>query len=286
MLKILLGIVAGISVLGVLGYFLQPLLVYFPESELEAAPEKLGLSYQDVWLQSSQGNKIHAWFVPGPEGKENPVVLFLHGNAGNISHRLDVLRIVHELGLACLMPDYQGYGQSQGRPSEKGMYQDAHAAWEFLVQEKGVLPRHIVIWGHSLGGPVAARLASERAPGALILDSTFTSLSEVGRKLYPFLPVKWFARYTYPTKEFLQQSQAPVLVVHSKEDGLVPFELGKELYQAGPQPKELLQIRGEHDYGFLTSFDLYTKGVESFLQSNTLVLTPKGQEGHIDSLDE
>jgi hypothetical protein len=275
MLKILLGVVGGLFVLGVLGYFLQPMLLYFPEPELQASPEKLGLSYRDVWLQSSQGNKIHAWFTPGPGGAEKPVVLFLHGNAGNISHRLDLLRIVQELGLACFMPDYQGYGQSQGRPSEEGMYQDAYAAWKFLVQEKGVQPGEVVIWGHSLGGPVAARLARDREPGALILDSTFTSLPQIGQKLYPFLPVKRFSRYKYPTKQYLQQSQAPVLVVHSTQDGLVPFELGRELYQAAPEPKEFLEIQGEHDYGFVTSYDLYTKGVEDFLQSKTLVMAGK-----------
>ncbi|MGM0423890.1 MAG: alpha/beta hydrolase [Thermodesulfobacteriota bacterium] len=286
MLKILLGVIGGLFILGALGYFLQPLLLYFPEPEIEATPEKLGLSYQDVWLQSSQGNKIHAWFIPGPGGVEAPVVLFMHGNSGNISHRLDLLRIVQELGLACLMPDYQGYGQSQGKPSEQGMYQDAHAAWDFLVEEKGVQPEQVVVWGHSLGGPVAARLAMDREPGALILDSTFTSVSEMGRKLYPFLPVKHVFRYKYPTQDYLQQTQAPVLVVHSSEDGLVPFELGRKLYQAAPSPKEFLEIRGEHDYGFVTSFDLYAKGVEGFLQAKTSVWAAKRQESSAHIQDE
>ncbi|MFW6178340.1 MAG: alpha/beta hydrolase, partial [Desulfohalobiaceae bacterium] len=216
---------------------------------------------------------------PGPEGKENPVVLFLHGNAGNISHRLDLVRIVHELGLACMLPDYQGYGQSQGRPSEQGMYEDAHAAWEFLVQKKGIQPGKVVVWGHSLGGPVAAKLARDREPGALILDSTFTSLPEIGQKLYSFLPVKLVSRYKYPTRQYLEEVQSPVLVVHSPEDSLVPFQSGRELFQAAPEPKEFLRIQGEHDYGFVTSFDLYAKGVEAFLESRTSVLAIPGQEG-------
>ncbi len=273
MIKILLIVLAGLALLGVLGFFLQPALIYFPESNLEGSPKDLGLPYQDVWLESSQGNQIHGWFIPGPQGEGSSTVLFLHGNAGNIAHRLDLLRIMPELGLSCLIIDYQGYGQSQGRPSEENMYQDAHVAWDFLINQKNLAPEQVVLWGHSLGGPVAAHLARAKAPAALILDSTFISLPEMGQKLYYVLPVKWFARFDYATQEYLEQTEAPVLIIHSPEDELVPIEMGRQLYQAAPGVKEFLEVRGGHDNSYVTSFDLYIKGVEDFLRKKTTIYT-------------
>ncbi len=271
MFKITFFVLLGAGLLLVLGYVLQPAIIYFPQQELEASPADLGLEYEDVWLQSAGEKKIHGWFVPGPTGNHGPAVLFLHGNAGNVSHRMDLLRIVQELGLACLLIDYQGYGQSQGKPSEQNMYEDARVSWNFLLQEKGLQPEQVVVWGHSLGGPVAANLAREQNPGALILDSTFTSLPEMGQKLYYVLPVKWIARFDYPTQEYVAQSQAPVLVVHSPDDELVPFEMGRQLYAAASGTKEFLEVQGGHDDGYITAFDIYTEGIADFLTRETQV---------------
>jgi hypothetical protein len=197
--------------------------------------------------------------------------LFLHGNAGNISHRLEMLKIVHQLGLNCFMLDYRGYGQSQGSPSEQGLYTDAEAAWNWLVQEKGLSSRDIICWGRSLGGAVAAYVARDKNPGALIIESSFTSLPELGQKLYPFLPVKMISRMSFSTTQYIKYMSCPVLVVHSPEDEIVPFAFGEELYRSAKEPREFLQIQGGHNEGFLVSGEAYFRGVRDFLQRFGLV---------------
>ena len=270
MIKILLALGGGYLLLVLLAFTFQGRMVFFPESSLAGDPGNLGLDYEDVWLTTPDGIRLHGWFIPGP-GSRPSTALFLHGNAGNISHRLDMLEIIHRLGLSCLLVDYRGYGQSQGSPSEQGVYTDAATAWNWLTEARGLPPGDIIAWGRSLGGPVAARLARDKNPGALILESTFTSMPELGQKLYPFLPVKMISRLSFPTLRYLQDVSCPVLVVHSHEDNLVPYEHGQRLYAAAGKPKEFLQIRGEHNNGFLVSGDTYIRGIEDFLQNRGFI---------------
>ncbi|MDZ7762119.1 MAG: alpha/beta hydrolase [Desulfovermiculus sp.] len=265
MFKILLALGAGYLLIVLLAFIFQDRMVFFPQSSLEGKPGSLGLEYEDVWITTPDDIRLHGWFVPGPQSGR-PTALFLHGNAGNISHRLDMLDIVYRLGLNCLLVDYRGYGQSQGSPSEEGMYTDAAAVWRWLVESKGVPPEDIVCWGRSLGGPVAARLARDKDPGALIIESTFTSMPELGQKLYPFLPIKMISRFSFPTLNYIQDLSCPLLVVHSEDDNLVPFQHGQRLYKAAGTPKEFLKIQGEHNDGFLTSGETYSRGVRDFLQ--------------------
>ena len=266
MLKALLLLAGGYLVLVGLAAGFQKKLVFFPDPHLAATPEAMNLPFEEVRLQTRDGVEIFGWFIPGPEGAKAPAALFFHGNAGNISHRLEQVRIIHRLGLACLIVDYRGYGKSRGKPSEPGLYLDAAAAWEWLTAQQGIPPGSIVAWGRSLGGPVAAWLAANRGPGGLIVESSFTSLPELGQKLYPFLPVKLISTLRFPTKKYVQQAACPVLVVHSPQDEIVPYAFGRRLFEAANEPKRFLEISGGHNEGFAVSGERYERGVESFLK--------------------
>lgn len=271
MIKVLILIISGYLLLVCLAFIFQYKLVFFPDSRLAGTPESVGLDFEDVFLETSDGLRIHGWFVPGPKGKNRASVIFFHGNAGNISHRLETVEIIHRLGLSCLIIDYRGYGRSQGSPSELGLYKDAEAAWKWLVEEKRVEPTEIIPWGRSLGGPVAARLGRDRNTGALIIESTFTSLPELGQRFYPFLPLKLISRLRFPTRKYVQDLSCPVLVVHSTEDDLVPFAFGQKLFESAPMPKRLLKIEGGHNEGFLVSGKRYEQGVGDFLRDFELM---------------
>lgn len=265
-LSIILLIFAGYLMVSGFAYFFQNRLIYFPDPLIQATPQEIGLEYEEITFSTADGVRLHGWFVPGPGGQDRPLALFCHGNAGNISHRLDQIRIIHDLGLACFLFDYRGYGQSQGRPSEKGTYLDAEAAWSLLVAARGVSPQDIVCWGRSLGASIAARLARDHAPRALIVESGFTSLLDMARKLYPFLPVGLLAVYDYPTKQYLRERTCPLLIVHSRDDEVVPYSFGRTLFEKARPPKEFLELSGGHNDGFLVSGDYYTDGVGSFLK--------------------
>ena len=269
--KILLVVFAVYLLIMLLSFVFQERMVFFPDPNLTASPADIGLAYEDVWLTNADGYTLHGWYVQGPKTDTRCTALFVHGNAGNISHRLDMLKVIHDLGLHCLIFDYQGYGQSQGSPTEQGLYMDAETAWNWLVGSKDVHGEEIVCWGRSLGGPVAARLARDKSPGALIIESTFTSLPELGQKHYPFLPVKLISRLSFPTLAYIQEVNCPVLVVHSSQDDLVPYVFGQKLYKAACEPKKLLTIQGDHISGFLVSKNRYVRGIQEFLKDHQLM---------------
>jgi uncharacterized protein len=243
---------------------LQSRLVFFPTRAIEATPADAGLAYDDVWLTAEDGVRLHGWWVPAPEARG--VVLFFHGNAGNISHRLPSLLTFHRLGYSTLIFDYRGYGRSEGSPSEAGSYRDAVAAWRHLAEERGVEPDRVALFGRSLGGAVAAALAERHGPGALILESTFTSVPALGAELYPFLPVRLLARIRFDTLERMPSISAPVLVVHSRADEIIPFHHGRRIYEAAPGPKQFLEISGGHNDGFWSTGLAYEEGIGRFLE--------------------
>ena len=263
-LNILILLAAGYFVLCLLLFFFQSHLIYFSQIGREdfVTPQQAGMDYQEIKINSA-GEELHGWFVPAPQARG--VVLFFHGNAGSISHRLDYLRMFRELGFSILIFDYRGYGKSSGEPSEASTYQDAEAAWNYLVETQRVAPSFIVLYGESLGGAVAAWLAARVKPRALIITSTFTSLPDLGAKLYPLFPVRLLTRYEYNAKKYLQAATCPVLIVHSREDEIVPFEHGEQLYAAAHEPKQLLEIHGGHNTSLILSHDLWMKGVGAFL---------------------
>jgi fermentation-respiration switch protein FrsA (DUF1100 family) len=178
---------------------------------------------------------------------------------------LDSIRIFHDLKLAVFIFDYRGYGQSEGRPSEPGLQRDALAAWQFLTAEHGVAPEKIVLFGRSLGAAVAAWLATQKPPGALIVESAFTSVPDMAAELYWWLPARWLARFEHATRDYVAQVRCPVLVVHSPEDEIIPFRHGEAIFAAAHAPKEMLRLRGGHNEGFFVSGEQYVRGLDAFV---------------------
>ena len=259
-------VIAYVAIVSIM-FLLQSRLVYVPNSpsrEVTATPDQIGLDYESVEFVTADDVRLDGWFVPAehPRG----VLLFFHGNAGNISHRLESLQIFNILGLSTFIFDYRGYGRSEGKASEQGTYLDAEAAWRYLTVKRGIPEQEIVFFGRSLGASIAAHQAMNTAPKALILESAFTSVPDVGARRYPFLPVRWLARFQYDTAEYLQSTAAPVLIIHSAQDTVIPFENGRELFTTANEPKSFLQINGGHNQGFLTTGKPYVDGLDAFLK--------------------
>lgn len=256
-------LVLGILLLNALMYFQQPGMIFFPWPEIESTPAHWGLSYEDVRLETEDGVALHGWYVPAEDAKQ--VVLFLHGNAGNISHRRESVGIFVGLGFDVFIFDYRGYGLSEGAPSEKGLYSDALAAWRYLTGQRGFDPADVVVFGRSLGGAVAARLASEVTPRAVVLESTFSSARDFAARVFPLLSRVVVLRYDFNSADAIRHARAPVLVLHSPEDEIMPFELGRRLFAAAPEPKEFVTLRGDHNYGFSMSRPEYDRALRDFL---------------------
>lgn len=260
-------VLAGVSFFA-LAYWIIPAFIFHPTKDMEATPSDIGLVYEDVRLLTPDGETIAAWFIPAPDISgpgQGLTLLFFHGNAGNISHRMESIEFFHTLGLAVFIIDYRGFGQSTGKPSVSGTIQDARAAWQWLTEQKGVPASHIVLFGRSLGGGVAAALAGEVAPRGLILESTFTSLYEVGKGIFPLLP-RFVFREEYATLNNLKKSHAPLLVVHSPEDEVINYRMGREIFDSYTGPKTFLQISGSHNEGWISDLAGYEPGVEDFIR--------------------
>ncbi len=259
------GLLIYAVVLGVL-WAMQGRLIHLPHvpgRDLVATPAERGLRYQTVTVGTDDGERLHGWFVPADDARG--VLLFFHGNAGNISHRLESIELFNRLGLAVLIIDYRGYGRSTGHPGEAGLYRDARAAWRYLTGSRGIEPRRIVVFGRSLGAAVAARLAAEVSPAALIIESAFTSVADLAARQYPVFPVRMLLRHRYDTAAALAGVEAPVMVIHSRDDEIVPLAHGRRLYRSAPRPRQWLELRGGHDGAFLTSRERYQQALDAFL---------------------
>jgi alpha-beta hydrolase superfamily lysophospholipase len=259
-----IAIVVGVYfVLLVFLLMFQSDLIYFPQREITFLPGTMGLSYEDVYFKTADGVNLHGWFVPAERGRG--VVLFCHGNAGNISHRLESIQIFHRLGLDTFIFDYRGYGKSEGRISEEGTYLDVEAAWQYLVSNQKISDDKIIIWGRSLGGSIAAWIGQKHTAKLLILESVFTSVPDMGAEIYPFFPVRLLARFKYKTIDYVKQVNFPVLIIHSPEDEIIPFVHGRRLFEAAKEPKKFLEISGSHNEGFIFSGKHYENGLDSFI---------------------
>ena len=245
-----------------LAFWGQKFLIYYPDRSVQATPSEVNVPFQEEQLKTPDGETLHAWFIPGDKGQ--PVVLFCHGNGSNISSpsHLKFLELIHSLGLSACIFDYRGFGRSSGSPDQEGTYIDAETVWDHLVQARGFREKDIVIWGKSLGGGIAAYLAAEHPScRALVLESTFTSIPDVARGMFPFLPVGWLIKHEYPVVHHVSQVDSPVLVMHSRQDETVPYRLGRRVYAAAGEPKEFVTLRGGHVWGFLASREIYTQAI-------------------------
>lgn len=265
MLLSTLAVIAAMYLgLGLILYYMQPSFLYAPMREVLYTPADLGLTFEKLQLKTTDELTISAWYIPADDAEFT--ILFCHGNGGNMAHRLDSIDIFNKLGLNCLIFDYRGYGTSQGSPTEQGTYDDAEAAYKWLTESNHIPPQNIIIFGRSLGASVAAQLAiNVDASAGVILESSFTSYLAMGRKFYPYMPVKWFARFSYNTIDNVRLLNCPALIIHSRNDDVVPFEFGLQLYEAANEPKEFVEIFSNHNDGFLNSGEVYTNGLKDWL---------------------
>jgi fermentation-respiration switch protein FrsA (DUF1100 family) len=233
-----------------------------PGRTLDRTPADIDIDYEDVSIETSDGVRLHGWFVPGSGER---VLLFFHGNAGNISHRLESIRQFLRLGLSVLIIDYRGYGQSEGRTSEQGIYRDAEAAWRYLVENRDTPQERIIVFGRSMGASAAAQLAARYRPLALIVESSFTSVPDIAAEYYRWLPVRWLTRLRHSTKDLVRGASSPVLVIHSRDDEIVRFHHGEAIFEAAREPKAFLELRGTHNDAYLRDEQNYLAGLRSFL---------------------
>ena len=250
-------------------YLMQTRMLFLPRKDSRGTPADMGLAYRDVFFEAADGVRLHGWFTGAENDTKKPVILICHGNAGNITYRLETLALFHHLGLRSFIFDYRGFGKSDGEVSEDGTYLDAAAAWQYLTQNEKIPHGKIILFGRSLGGGIASHLAAASNINAagLILESTFTSVPDVGGQMYPWLPVRLFSRFDYDTMKRLPGIHLPLLVVHSPDDEVVPYSHGKKLFAAANEPKHFLTIKGLHNDGFLDSKEIYVDGLNVFISN-------------------
>jgi len=238
---------------------LDQLFVYHPHPWVERDWAKAsGLPLEDVWFQAEDGTKLFGWYVQS--SASSPVLLWCHGNAGNVIHRLENLAELYRLGLSVFIFDYRGYGRSSGKPSEEGLYQDALAAYGYLAGTRGVRPERLILFGRSLGAAVAGTVAVQRPAAGLILESPFPSIAAMARAHYAGLPMHWLLSGRFPLNERLQRVSMPVLVIHGDRDDIVPIALGREVFDAAREPKSFFVIEGaDHN-------DTYQVGGRAYFQ--------------------
>jgi alpha-beta hydrolase superfamily lysophospholipase len=244
----------------------EPRMIYYPDRQIDQTPDQLGLHYDDVTLTTSDNLKINGWFLPCDHPAKLTVLLF-HGNAGNISHRFDKLAVLRNLGVDTVIIDYRGYGRSEGKPDEPGTYRDARAAYDYLVTQRKVAPRSIVVYGESLGSAIAADLATKVDVGGLILEEAFTSIGDVGQKMFPFFPVRWLVRNKYDTLAKMPRIKVPLLIFHSRDDEIFNMRHAQRLFAAANDPKQLVELRGAHNDAFLVSAPIYHDAMQQFFAS-------------------
>lgn len=220
-------------------------LIFFPESEFFERPEAYGLPYDEVRVVTSDGVGLHGWYLPAEDARAT--ILMLHGNAGNISHRLFKTAPLVKAGVSVLLIDYRGFGKSEGKIARgEDLVQDGRAALQWLIKEKQVPAEQIVLFGESIGSGPVLLLANERSVGGVILEAPFTKLSELGKKHYPFLPSFLVKEFEFDNRSVIKSLTAPLLIIHGTDDEICPFAMGQELFDTAPEPKELYAIAGAH----------------------------------------
>ena len=241
-------------------------MVFFPSREMSAHPGTVGLAYEPLTLTASDGVRLRAWWIPGPTS-DAPVMLCLHGNGGNLSHRTDKMRLFHDAGAAQLWLDWRGYGESGGSPDEPGLYRDALAGWAWLGAAKAVPADRLVLYGESLGGAPAIELATRVPAAGLIVDSSFTSAADMARLILPRFPVRLLS-VSLDNLSRLPRVTVPTLFLHSPQDDIIPYAMAlRNLGACGAAKKRLVDLKGSHNEGFLDTGPAYPQAIRDFLGS-------------------
>ncbi|MBI4428771.1 MAG: alpha/beta hydrolase [Ignavibacteriales bacterium] len=274
--QILVAAIAAILIWTVIAMLFEEKFIYFPTKypggiydEARFVPNLV-----DCWITTEDSVRIHAWFAPSESAHATLVIS--HGNAGNISHRIDIIKRLQRTGFNVLMFDYRGYGKSEGSPSESGIYKDGRAAFDYARSLREVDSSRIILWGTSLGGAVAVDVATQRPAAAMILESTFSSAIDVAKTVYPYLPVHLLMQTRLNSFDKIPRVHIPVFMMHGDRDSVIPFELGKKLYENVNAPKEFYVIRGaDHNDTYLVGGDEYLQRVKGFV---TRVANPRNPQ--------
>lgn len=261
-MRVFLNILIGLGLIVAYVKYLEYKGVYYPAKEILNFPSSVSISFKDIYITTEDNVKINGWFISNQKAKYT--LLFFHGNAGNIGDRIDKLQLLYQAGLNIFIIDYRGFGKSQGRPSELGFYHDASAAYDYLINTINIKPERVVLYGESLGSAVAVDLAFHRRVRALILEGAFSRGRDMAVKIYPLLPRFVFSN-SFDSLTKVKEINAPKLFIHSRDDEIVPFKLGRKLYDYAAGPKEFLEIEGDHNDAFMRSQHSCLSSISEFI---------------------
>lgn len=239
------GILALLLLYAVFLVACEDKIIYHPHKYPQGIwnPSSFNVKVEDVFFQAKDGTKLHGWYIPSANAQAT--LLWFHGNAGNLTYRLENIQQLQPLALNIFIFDYRGYGKSEGKPSEAGIYQDSQAAYDYLIREKNVVPlENLFLFGRSLGGICAVEVASSNPAAGLILESVFTSARDMAGQVFPLLPIGWAIRSKFSAVEKVPYLKLPKLFLHGTKDEIVPYKLGRKLYSAAAEPKEFYDIEG------------------------------------------
>jgi hypothetical protein len=248
---------------------IENFFIFFPVSSFNLTPKDLYLKYKDVYFTTKDGKRLHGWFFP-LKG-EFPVIMFCHGNAGNISHRLDNIRLLLENKLQVFIFDYRGYGKSSGKPSEKGLYLDGLAAYDYLVQEEHFPPDHIILFGRSLGASIAIDVSLKRDARSIIIEGAFTSTKDMAKTLLLFNLLSPLLPAHYDNLKKVAHVNLPKLIIHSEDDEIVPFSMGQKLFDASKAPRYFFRLKGAgHNDTYVVGGEEYFQTIVSFARDSKI----------------
>ena len=257
-------------------------LIFHPSAEIIHTPRQVGLEFQDFYFTTADGVRLNGWFIPHREARQT--LLWFHGNAGNISHRVENIKLLHDkVKINIFIFDYRGYGRSEGSASEAGTYEDGVAALHFVGKQLGVKAGNLIIFGRSLGAAVAAEMAGRLQSRALILESPFVSIREMAKSVFPLLPITSLLQTRYDNLEKIVKIKVPLLVIHGDRDEVVPYEHGKRVFAAAPAPKDFYTITGAgHNNTYIIGGDAYFQRLRSFIETVTANPPSASPSHHVD----
>jgi len=270
-------LIALVVILAVCTYLFYPsvesFFIYFPQSRFDFTPEEFRLQYKEAHFNTEDGNQLHGWFFPSE--KDGPVILHFHGNAGNISHRLDLVQPFLRKGFSVFLVDYRGFGKSSGRPSEPGLYKDGLAAWSYLVEKERIAPERIMLHGHSIGAAVAIEVALQKKVRGLVIESAFTSTKEMAKTMALFALFSPVFPAHYNNLEKIPRVSVPKLVIHGERDEIVPFAMGQKLFEAATDPKSFYPVKDAgHNDVFIVGGEKYFEVFAEFAGNGKIEKDP------------
>ncbi len=272
--RITLGVLIGATLFLVI---FEKRFIYYPTAEVNVTPKALGLPFEEIVLDVEPGVKVHGWFIKAAKDPAVATVLFSHGNAGNIADRLDRVLSLRDLGADFFLYDYRGYGRSSGDPDEEGTYRDGRAAYDYLVNDRGIDPARIVLMGESLGCAISIQLALDRQAAGLVIEAPFASIAHMANAVYPFLPLGSLVRTRYDNLAKISQLKMPLLVVQGTQDEIIPVAQGRMVFDAAPEPKRFLAIEGaRHNDVYVIGGEGYRRALSEFITRLAAPLAPAG----------